>query len=157
MKVEPGRPADLSAVEAFLAERNALRVARRGELVSSLDHPTLLAKSDDDLVGVATYVIDAGECELLTLHAHRQLRGSAPHWWTPSSSLLGRPAAPACGWSPPTTTWMHCVSTSAAAFALCAVRPQAVTWSRQTLKPEIPTTGSYGIELRDELELAKDL
>ncbi|MEZ5193423.1 MAG: GNAT family N-acetyltransferase [Nocardioides sp.] len=75
MKVEPGRPADLSAVEAFLAERNALRVARRGELVSSLDHPTLLAKSDDDLVGVATYVIDAGECELLTLHAHRQLQG----------------------------------------------------------------------------------
>lgn len=42
-------------------------------------------------------------------------------------------------------------------FTLTALRTHAVTYSRQVLKPGIPVTGSYGIELRDELELAKDL
>ena len=80
MEVALSRPADRPAVEAFLAGHNALRVARRGELVSSLDHPALLAKRGDEVVGVATYVIGTGECELLTLHAVRRFQGPAPPW-----------------------------------------------------------------------------
>ncbi|MFZ2013638.1 MAG: GNAT family N-acetyltransferase [Nocardioides sp.] len=157
MKLEPGRPADRSAVEAFLAEHNALRVARRGELVSSLDHPTLLAKGDDDLVGVATYVIDAGECELLTLHAHRQFQGIGTAL-VDAVEQFARQAGCARVWLVTTNDNVDALRFyQRRGFGLCAVRPQAVTWSRQTLKPEIPTTGSYGIELRDELELAKDL
>jgi len=76
VEVALSRSADRSAVEAFLAGHNALRVARRGELVNSLDHPALLAKRGDELVGVATYMILTGECELLTLHARRQFGGT---------------------------------------------------------------------------------
>jgi len=42
-------------------------------------------------------------------------------------------------------------------FRLVALRPGVVTRSRQSIKREIPRTGSYGIELRDELELEMDL
>jgi hypothetical protein len=42
-------------------------------------------------------------------------------------------------------------------FRLARLRPGAVTRSRQTLKPAIPTTGPYGIDLRDEVELEMDL
>jgi len=157
MKVELGRSADRSAVEAFLAEHNALRVARRGELVSSLDHPTVLARRDDELVGVATYVLDAGECELLTLHAHRQFHGIGTAL-VDAVEQVARQAGCARVWLVTTNDNVDALRFyQRRGFALSAVRPQAVTRSRQALKPEIPTTGSYGIELRDELELAKDL
>jgi ribosomal protein S18 acetylase RimI-like enzyme len=42
-------------------------------------------------------------------------------------------------------------------FRLARLRAGAVNQSRRTLKPEIPSIGSYDIELRDELELNIDL
>jgi ribosomal protein S18 acetylase RimI-like enzyme len=59
----------------FLRDWNALRVARRGVLVDSLDHPAVLAWSEGELTGVATYVIDGDSCELLTLHTASRLMG----------------------------------------------------------------------------------
>jgi GNAT superfamily N-acetyltransferase len=38
-------------------------------------------------------------------------------------------------------------------FRLRLIRPGAVDRSRELLKPEIPTTGTFGIPLRDEIEL----
>ena len=38
-------------------------------------------------------------------------------------------------------------------FRLCALRVGAVDAARATLKPELPAIGSYGIPLRDELDL----
>ena len=37
------------------------------------------------------------------------------------------------------------------------MRPGAVDRSRALLKPDIPTSGAFGIPLRDELELETDL
>ncbi len=37
-----------------------------------------------------------------------------------------------------------------------ALRP-GVFEARRTLKPDLPTTGSYGIEMRDELDLELSL
>jgi hypothetical protein len=42
-------------------------------------------------------------------------------------------------------------------FRLLALRPAAVDAARRSLKPSIGTVGSYGIPLRDELELVLDL
>ena len=42
-------------------------------------------------------------------------------------------------------------------FSLVALHRGAVDKSRMLLKPEIPKVGEYGIPLRDELELHKDL
>ena len=42
-------------------------------------------------------------------------------------------------------------------FRLVRVRPGAVDEARQTMKPEIPEVGSFGIPMRDELDLERRL
>jgi hypothetical protein len=42
-------------------------------------------------------------------------------------------------------------------FRLSALRAGSVDASRRTLKPELPEHGSYGIPMRDELDLELDL
>jgi ribosomal protein S18 acetylase RimI-like enzyme len=157
VEVRLGRPEDRSALLAFLESRHALRVARRGELVDALQHPALLAWSDDELVGVATYVIDDGACELLTLHASTRHDGIG-------TALLGAvenvARSAAC-----TRLWLVTTNDNVDALRfyqrrglrLVRLRPGAVDQSRKTVKPEISTIGEYGIPLRDELELEMDL
>ena len=157
MDVRLARSADRPALEAFLAGHHSVRVARRGELVRSLDHPALLAWQGDDLVGVATYVIGDGECELLTLHARGRFQGTGT---TLLAALEDVARQAGC-----TRLWVVTTNDNVDAlrfyqrrgFRLAALHPGAVARSRQLLKPEIPATGSYGIELRDELELEMDL
>jgi hypothetical protein len=42
-------------------------------------------------------------------------------------------------------------------FRLVALHPGAVDDSRRRLKPEIPELGEYGIPIRDELVLEREL
>jgi ribosomal protein S18 acetylase RimI-like enzyme len=151
------RPEHLRSVEAFLRDHNALRVARRGALVDTLDHPSVSAWSGDQLVGVATYVLDSDDCEVLTLHAATRLTGIG-------SALVAAVAGIArdagC-----TRLWVVTTNDNIEAlrfyqrrgFRLTLIRPGAVDWSREELKPEIPLAGAYNIPLRDELELEMEL
>jgi GNAT superfamily N-acetyltransferase len=153
----PARPEDRPAVEAFLADRHTLRVARRGELVDASDHPALVAWAGADPAGVATYVIRDTECELLTLHAHTRFDGVG-------SALVAavRDVARRSGC---TRLWVVTTNDNVDAlrfyqrrgFRLAHLRTGAVDESRETLKPEIPRTGAHGIPLRDELELEMEL
>lgn len=144
-------------MEAFLTRHHALRVARRGELVSALDHPAVLARRGTELLGVATYVIGDGECELLTLHADTRFGGTGTALLSAVQDLARRASC--------TRLWVVTTNDNVDAlrfyqrrgFRLAAIHPGAVTRIRQSLKPEIPATGSHGIELRDELELEMDL
>jgi ribosomal protein S18 acetylase RimI-like enzyme len=157
VEIAPSRAEDRSVLEAFLGRHNALRAARRGELVDCLAHPAMLAWVDGELAGVATYVVGDGECELLTLYAATRFTGVG-------SALVAavRDAArsAAC-----TRLWLVTTNDNVDAlrfyqrrgFRLARLRPGAVDESRRTLKPEIPTTGAYGIPLRDELELEMDV
>src|SRR5262245_16778499 len=153
MEVTPGCAEDRPALEAFLRTRGSLRVARRGELVDALAHPAVLARSGDDLLGVATYVLGDGDCELLTLHAGT--------WFTGVGSALVAAVADVARRASCTRLWLVTTNDNVDAlrfyqrrgFRLARLRPGAVDESRRTLKPEIPTLGDYGIELRDELEL----
>jgi len=159
--VRPRGGADRRAVEAFLAPRDALRVARLGVLVDALDHPALLAEDEAEdggrLLGVLTYVVDreGGRCEILTLHAAHQ-------WQRVGSALIEAverlAAAEGCA-----RLWLITTNDNVDAlrfyqrrgFRLAALHRGAVDDSRARLKPGIPTVGDYGIPLRDELELEK--
>ena len=144
-------------MEAFLRDHGTLRVARRGALVDALDHPSISAWSGDELVGVATYLVDGDGCELLTLHAATRLTGIG-------SALLAAVVhiAREAGC---TRLWVVTTNDNVEAlrfyqrrgFRLTVVRPGAVDRSREELKPEIPTSGTFNIPLRDELELEMDL
>jgi GNAT superfamily N-acetyltransferase len=157
VEVTPSRSGDSPSVEAFLRAHHSLRVARRGELVDSLDHPSLLAWDGDDLVGVATYVIGDGDCELLTLHATARLNGVGTALLAAVQDVAGRAGC--------THLWVLTTNDNIDAlrfyqrrgFRLSTLRPGAVDESRRTLKPEIGTTGEYGIPLRDEIELEMPL
>jgi GNAT superfamily N-acetyltransferase len=155
--VHPSRAADRPALEAFLKDHGSVHVARRGELVDVLDQPALLVWSGDELVGVATYVVRDGACELLTLHASRRRSGIG-------SALVAAvvDAARAAGC---TRLWVVTTNDNVDAlrfyqrrgFRLSRLRPGAVDESRRSLKPKIPTVGTHGIPLRDELELELEL
>lgn len=150
----PGGP----TVEAFLEEHGTTQVARLGELVDARRHPAIVAEAvDGHVAGVLTYVVDGDRCEVLTLHASERHRGVG-------SALLEeveRVAATAgCR-----RLWLITTNDNLDAlrfyqrrgFRIVAVHPGAVDRNRETLKPEVPEVGEYGISLRDEIELEKDL
>ena len=147
------QPEHRPTLEAFLRHHDSLRVARRGVLVDSLDHPAVLAWSDGELVGVATYVVDGDRCELLTLHAATRLTGIGSALL---SAVAERARVAGCR-----RLWVVTTNDNVDAlrfyqrrgFRLAVLRRGAVDRSRELLKPEIPRVGDHGIPLRDELEL----
>ena len=153
VRIMPGRAEDRVALASFLGERSSLRVARRGELLDSPDHPAFLAWTDDELVGVATYVIDGEGCELLTLHAQHLFEGVGTAL---VEAVVGAAREAGC-----LRLWVVTTNDNVDAlrfyqrrgFRLTKLRPGAVDVSRETLKPEIPLVGAHEIPLRDELEL----
>lgn len=157
-RVRIAEPADRALVESFLDERATARVARLGELVDARKHPALIAEGDTGvLAGVLTYVVEGGGCEILTLHAAEQWRGAG----TALIEEVERIALDAgCR-----RVWLITTNDNIdglrfyqrRGFRLAALHAGAVDRSRDSLKPEIPTTGEHGIPIRDELELDKVL
>jgi ribosomal protein S18 acetylase RimI-like enzyme len=157
VELVPSLPEHRRALEVFLRDWNALRVARRGALVDSLDHPAVLAWSDRELTGVATYVIDGDECELLTLHTATRLMGIGSALLTRVQEIA-RDAGCRRLWVVTTNDNVEALRFyQRRGFRLVLIRAGAVDRSREQLKPEIPKTGAYDIPLRDELELEMTL
>jgi ribosomal protein S18 acetylase RimI-like enzyme len=145
--------ADRAARYSFLSERHSARVARLGDLRTPLDHPALIAERDDgSLAGMLTYVVDGDSCEILTLHVAEQWTGVG----TALIAAVERKAR---------RLWLLTTNDNVDAlrfyqrrgFRLARLRPGAVDESRATLKPEIPEIGEYGIPIRDELILEKEV
>jgi len=157
VELVPGRPEHRAALEVFLGERNALRVARRGELVDSLDHPAVLAWSEGELMGAATYVVDGDDCELLTLYAATRQLGVGSALLTAVRDVA-RDAGCRRLWVVTTNDNVEALRFyQRRGFRLALIRPGAVDRSREMLKPEIPSSGAHDIPLRDELELEMTL
>ena len=147
------RPEHRPAVDAFLRDRNTRWVARHDVLVDALDHPAVLAWSEGELTGVATYVVDGDDCELLTLHAATRLTGIGSALLTAVQGIA-RDAGCRRLWVVTTNDNVEALRFyQRRGFRLSQIRAGAVDRSRQALKPEIPWTGAHGIPLRDELEL----
>ena len=157
MELAPSRVEDTQALEVFLLEHNALRAARKGELVRASDHPAILAWMGGELMGAATYVIAGADCELLTLHARSRFMGTGSALLSAVQDVARRAGCD--------RLWVVTTNDNVDAlrfyqrrgFRLARLSPGAVDESRAALKPEIPMSGSYGIPLRDELELQMDL
>jgi GNAT superfamily N-acetyltransferase len=156
-RVRSSGPADRPIVESFLHEHGAEHVARLGELVDARDYPALLAESEGDLLGLLTYDTAGERCEILTLHTTQQRRGVG----TALIEEVERVAsAEGCR-----ELWLITTNDNVDAlrfyqrrgFRFSKLHPGAVDRSRESLKPEIPEAGEYGIAIRDELELQKEL
>jgi GNAT superfamily N-acetyltransferase len=157
MRVRKATSNDRGWVESFLAEHGSVVVARRGEPVAPLDHPMLIADSDDGPAGLLTYIVDGRDCEILTLHATEQWRGAGT-----ALVAAARDVARDRGC---TRLWVLTTNDNVDAlrfyqrrgFRLSALRPGAVDEARRTLKPDIPQKAANGIPIRDEIELTMEL
>jgi GNAT superfamily N-acetyltransferase len=118
--------------------------------------PALVAEADGERAGLATYLIEDGDCELVTLDALTVGGGIGAAL---IEALADTARAAGC-------TRLHLVTTNdnlpalrlyqRHGFVLAAVRLDGVEASRRR-KPQIPATGHAGIPIRDELVLERAL
>jgi ribosomal protein S18 acetylase RimI-like enzyme len=125
--------------------------ARRGQLIDVLALPGFVAERNGRPVGLLTYRRDEEECELafiVSLEPHRGI-GTAL-----LAALLREVADCARIWLVTTNDNLDALRFyQRRGFVLSTLRPGAVDDSRRSLKPRIAATGSFGIPLRDEIEL----
>jgi ribosomal protein S18 acetylase RimI-like enzyme len=157
MHVRAAEPADRERVNTFLGDHNAALVARLDQLVDARRQPALLAEEDGELAGVATYIVGATDCEVLTLNAAQPWQGVGTELLREVEQIA---AEHGC-----TRLWLITTNDNVDAlrfyqrrgFRFATVHPGAVDGSRLRLKPGIPETGDYGIPIRDEIELEKTI
>ncbi len=128
-------------------------VISRNLVIFPADLPGFCAVSEDDIpLGLATFQIVDGECQLVTLHALQQFRGVG----TALVAAVRQAAREAgCG-----RLWLITTNDNLDAlrfyqrrgFELVAVHRDLREAARR-LKPSIPLVGSYDIPIRDEIEL----
>jgi len=118
--------------------------------------PALLAVQGDDIVGLATFHVAGGECELVSLDSLRERQGIG-------SALLAGVANEARGHGC-RRLWLITTNDNLTAIRfyqrrglrLVAVHPGAVDDARR-LKPSISLIGEHGIPIHDELEFELEL
>lgn len=154
--IRPIRDGERPDLARIVAEHwGAPIVTSRGKVHDVAALPGLLAVDPQggSWLGVASYLIAGGECELVLLEAFRRLGGVG-------TALLASVVAEArrlnC-----TRLWLVTTNDNLDALRfyqrrgmhLVRVWPDATTRARKELKPQIPLTGDHDIPIRDELEL----
>ena len=129
------------------------RIVSRGRVCDGDRLPGFAAVRDGRPIGLATYRIDGGDCEIVTLNslAERQGVGSAL-----IDAVKDAARQASCR-----RLWLITTNDNVSAlrfyqkrgFVLVAVHRGALEEARRRLKPEIPLVGLDGIPLRDEIEL----
>ena len=127
-----------------------------GERYSLSQLPGFVAEAAGAIVGLGTYRLEGGACELVSLDSMREGQGIG-------SALLAaaEAAARAAGCR---RLWLITTNDNLRAlgfyqrrgYALVAVHPGAVARAR-AIKPSIPLLGEGGIPIRDEIELERHL
>lgn len=143
----------------WIAERSARLfggtvVISRGRAWEPSRLPAFVAIANGERAGLATWRVEAEECELVTIDAWKQWQGIGTHLLAAVEN-----AAKASGCK---RLWLITTNDNVDAlrfyqrrgYRLCALHADALRRSRE-LKPSIPALGSYDIPIRDELELEK--
>jgi ribosomal protein S18 acetylase RimI-like enzyme len=125
--------------------------ARRGELIDVLALPGFVAEENGRPMGLLTYRRENDDCELVFIGSLEQHRGIG----TGLLDALRREVADCA------RIWLVTTNDNLEAlrfyqrrgFVLSDLRPGAMDDSLPRLKPQMSATGSFGIPIRDELEL----
>lgn len=144
---------DASLIEDVIrAQWGSFEVVSRGKVHHAGRLPALVAECDGERLGILTYRLDEGACEVVTLNSLSERRGVG-------TALLqavyetARKAGCKRVWLVTTNDNLEALRFyQRRGFHLVAVYPNAIERSRE-LKPQIPATGRDGIPLRDEIEL----
>ncbi|WP_244893428.1 GNAT family N-acetyltransferase [Ferroacidibacillus organovorans] len=143
--------------ELWEAEWGGDRMVSRGHVYRLPDLIQRVAKVEDALVGATTYRLDDnGGCELMSLNALRQGIGIGTALL---HSVEDEAKKAGCR-----RVWLITSNDNLEAirfyqrrgYRITAVYPGAIDQAR-SIKPAIPHIGDHGIEIHDEIELAKSL
>lgn len=153
MLIRLAHAADLDFIRAELRRHwGGVDISSRGKWFKADALPALVAEIDGSPAGLLTYVIEAGECEVITLSSVVESRGVG-------AALLERAVQIAredrCRRVFLTTTNDNLRAIGfyqRRGWTFCALHRNAMDVARRA-KPDIPATGLNGIPLRDELEL----
>ena len=154
MRIQDVSEIDEDRFGAFLIDQwHADFVVAHDEPMRPAELPGFVAVEGDAIVGHAAFRIEGDACELVAIAASPPKRGTG-------SALLDRvvTAARESGCS---RVWLTTTNDNLDAlrfyqrrgFRLAALRPGVVVDARRRWKPDLPTTGSYDIPMRDELDL----
>jgi ribosomal protein S18 acetylase RimI-like enzyme len=155
-------PIEIVGSEAFPADRLGAYIDRawradfvvvHGERIRPIDLPGFVALKGDQIVGHAAYRVAGERCELVALVVEPRRQGIG--------SLLLERVVQAARLEGAASLWLTTTNDNLDAlrfyqrrgFRLVALRPGVVIEARGTLKPDLPSTGSYWIEMCDELDL----
>lgn len=125
--------------------------ARRGELIDLLALPGFVAEENGRPVGLLTYRREHDACELAFIGSLEQHRGIGTALL---DALRGEVVDCERIWLVTTNDNLEALRFyQRRGFVLSDLRPGAMDDSRRRLKPRISEIGSFGIPVRDELEL----
>jgi ribosomal protein S18 acetylase RimI-like enzyme len=149
--VREPRDDDRGWIRRFLEGSWGSTVVSRGLAHDASQLPALLAVQADEIVGLATFRIADGDCELVTLDALRAGQGIGSALLTAVGQEAGRRG---CG-----RLWLITSNDNVNAvrfyqrrgMRLVAVHRGAIDEARR-IKPSIPLIGEHGIAIHDELE-----
>jgi ribosomal protein S18 acetylase RimI-like enzyme len=149
---------DAGALRAHVVETwHSEAVVAHGEQIYPARLPGFVAFAGERIVGHVSYRVAGEDCEITSIDATPRRAGIG--------SLLLDVAVAAAREEGCRRVWLTTTNDNLDAlrfyqrrgFRLCALRADALAYLRRTLKPELPDEGSYGITMRDELDLELDL
>lgn len=143
---------DLPWAEAFLDAHLGGRMhVRRGELVDVLALPGFVVERAGQPVGLLTYRRHDDGFELAAVVVDDRRQGAGTEL---VEALVREVAGRDRIWLVTSNDNLDALRFyQKRGFRLAALRPGAIDRARSALKPGIPSTGEYGIPMRDELEL----
>ena len=151
--IRPLGPDDREWVGRFVKEEwGSRRMVTRGKLYYPENLAGFAAQIGQKVLGLVTYRIENGECEVVTLNSSLSGAGIGSQLLTAVKKVA---ASANCR-----RLWLITTNDNLRALRfyqrrglrLSALYPNALELSRK-LKPEIPLVGMDGIPLRDEIEL----
>ena len=146
-------PNDREKVNCFLREQwGGTMMVLRGELVELDGAPGFIAWEDGEFVGLVTYMIEAGECEVLSLDSLRERKGNGTALMDKVISLAREAGCRRVKLITTNDNINALRFYQKRGFDMAALYRNAMVKSR-SMKPSIPLIGMDGIPLRHELEL----
>lgn len=146
--------ADRARLSDFMTSNwGTTQMAGHGQLFNIPDLPGFVAELDGTWVGHVAYLIEGATIEIVWIGsaAERTGAGSA---LVAECARLARDTGLSRIWLITTNDNLDALRFyQRRGFHLMAVHPGAVNEVRETLKPEIPLVGSFGIPVRDEIQL----